>query len=97
MKRRKENKYSDKNRYTRRGRMFSRYASKEEQRYSVGVIVLSVMLFIVLKTQFILYIMAGLLFIISLVFKPINVKALIFNILGLLLLCSFIYLLPYIF
>lgn len=77
--------------------MFSRYASKEEERYSSGVIVLSVMLSILLKTPIILYIMAGLLFIISLIFKPINAKALIFNIIGLLLICSFIYLLFYVF
>ncbi|ENQ3079699.1 hypothetical protein ACEOWG_002937 [Bacillus cereus] len=77
--------------------MFSRYASKAEERYSMGIIVLSVIFVVLLKKPIIFYAMAGLLFIISLIFKPINAKTVTLNTLGLLLICAFNYLLFYIF
>ncbi len=77
--------------------MFSRYASKAEECYSTGIIVLSVIFFVLLKNPIIFYAMAGLHFIISLIYKPMNAKTLIFNILGLLLICTLNYLLFYIF
>ncbi|MGM3000187.1 MULTISPECIES: hypothetical protein [unclassified Bacillus cereus group] len=77
--------------------MFRSDANNTDKTISICIIAIAVSLYVFFKEQSILYIMASLLFIKILIFKPITIKYLFMDILGLLLLYGLIYIILKIF
>jgi hypothetical protein len=71
--------------------MFRSAVSNTDRNISIGIIAISVSLYVLFKEQSIFYIMASLLFIKTLIFKPITIKDFVIDVFGLLLLYGCIY------
>lgn len=71
--------------------MFRSAVSNTDRNISIVIIAISVSLYVLFKEQSIFYIMASLLFIKTLIFKPITIKDFVIDVFGLLLLYGCIY------
>lgn len=73
--------------------MFLKYSNKLEESLHIATVVISVMLFILIKNHYIFYTMVIVSLTISLIFKPKDLKTITLNIIGFSLVGFFIFIL----